>query len=102
MSMTQAVVIYVILFSALLFGLWRAKPDWQKIWCCVDWNRIVGRKEFADSKFWLKVSLAGFIALCTGIALLTFISPYGSGWIMIGLFVSLISLALFLPYLLAK
>ena len=36
MSMTQAVAIYVILFSSLLFGLWRVKPDWQTIWRYVD------------------------------------------------------------------
>jgi hypothetical protein len=101
MSMTQAVVIYVILFSALLFGLWRAKPDWQKIWCCVDWNQILGRKDFGDSEFWIKVLLAAFIALCIGIAVLTFVVPYGGVWVLIGLFASLLMLALFLPYLLA-
>jgi hypothetical protein len=101
MSMTQALVIYVILFSALLFALWRAKPDWQKVWSYVDWSRIVGRKEFGDSEFWLKVLLAAFIALCGGIALITFVLPYGGAWVLIGLFVSLLVLALFLPYLLA-
>jgi hypothetical protein len=101
MSMTQAVVIYVILFSALLFGLWRAKPDWKKIWCCVDWNQIVGRKEFGNREFWLKVLLAAFIALCSGISLITFVLPYGGSWVLIGLFTSLLVLALFLPYLLA-
>ncbi len=101
MSMTQAVVIYVILFSALLFALWRVKPDWQTIWRYVDWNQIVVRKEFGDSEFWLKVLLAAFIALCSGISLITFVLPYGGGWVLIGLFASLLVLALFLPYLLA-
>jgi hypothetical protein len=73
----------------------------EKIWCCVDWNQIVGRKEFGNREFWLKVLLAAFIALCSGISLITFVLPYGGSWVLIGLFTSLLVLALFLPYLLA-
>jgi hypothetical protein len=58
-------------------------------------------KWIADGEFWLKISLAAFIAVFSSIALVTFILPYGAGWILLGLSVSLLVLALFLRYLLA-
>jgi hypothetical protein len=107
MSMTQAVVIYIIMFFVLLLALvvciWRAKPNWQKIWCYVDWREIVARKDKSaeDGEFWFKISLAAFIALSSGLALVTFVLPYGVGWVLTGLFASLLVLAIVLPYLLA-
>jgi hypothetical protein len=107
MSMAQALAIYVFMFSVLLLALvvtiWRTKPNWQKIWCYVDWRTIFTRKDQTseDGEFWLKISLAAFIALSNGLVLVTFVLPYGIGWVLIGLLVSLVVLALLFPYLLA-
>jgi hypothetical protein len=108
MSMTQVVVVYGIVLVALLLALLaylgRKKVDRRKIVSHFNWQRIASGKKLivADGEFWLKVSVAGFIALCSGVALLTFILPYGGGWVLVGLCISLLVLALLLPYLFAQ
>jgi hypothetical protein len=118
MTLTQAVVSYVIVFFVLLIGmgiaLWRYKVSRPKLprlkvinvhwlgkfqgWCKVFDNE---KQNLANGEFWLKVLLSTFIALCSGVSLVTIIFPYETGWMMIGLFGSLILLAALLQYLLA-
>lgn len=118
MTLTQAVVSYAVVFFVLLIGLgialWRYKVSWPKLPRLqvnhVDWRVMFGgwHKVFEDEKqtlangeFWLKVILSTFIALCVGVSLATFMISYGTGWMAIGLFGSLVLLAALLQYLLA-
>jgi len=109
MTMTQAVVWYAIVFIVLLLGLglslWRHRISWPKLprLALANWRAKFDREKqnLANGEFWLKVLLATFIALCAGVSLATFMIPYGSGWVVIGLFAFLLLLAILLPYLLA-
>lgn len=111
MTLTQAVVSYAIVFIALLIGLgfslWRYKTSWPKLprlpVIKVNWRERFGKElhHFADGDFWLKVLLSTFIALCAGVSVATFMIPYGSWWMVIGLIAALLLLAVLLPYLLA-
>ena len=110
MTLTQAVVSYAIVFIVLLFGLgialWRFKISWPKLprlpAIKFNWRERVENDlpHLADGEFWLKVLLSTFIALCAGVSLATFMVPYGSAWMVIGLIASLLLLAVLLPYLL--
>lgn len=110
MTLTQAVVSYAIVFVVLLIGLgislWRYKTSWPKLphlpAIKVNWRERFGKDlhHLANGEFWLKVLLSTFIALCAGVSLATFMMPYGSAWMVIGLIASLLLLAVLLPYLL--
>lgn len=108
MTITQAIVLYAIVFIVLLFGLglslWRHRISWPKLppLAFANWRTTFHKEKqnFANGEFWLKVLLATFIALCGGVSLATFMIPYGSGWVVIGLFASLLLLAVLLLYLL--
>ena len=43
------------------------------------------RQNLANSEFWLKVTLATFIAPCAGVGLTTFMISYGRAWVVIRL-----------------
>lgn len=118
MTLTQAVVSYAIVFFVLLIGLvvalWRYKVSWPRFsrlpTVKSDWSRRFGgwrglfndeKQNLASGEFWLKVILATFITLCSGVSLVTIIFPYETGWMVIGLFGSLVLLAALLQYLLA-
>jgi hypothetical protein len=107
MSITQVVVLYGIVFFvlllALLISLCWGKVNWQNCLRYFDWRKIVVAKQqiAVGGQFWLKILLAAFIALCSGVALITLILPYGSGWVLVALSATLLVLALLLPYLLA-
>lgn len=111
MTLTQAIVAYAILFVGLLLGLVLA-IGWQKCLRPKGFNLISfnarGRGRFAnqmrqlaDGEFWLKVFLTTFITLCGGVSIAIFMTPYGGGWLVIGLLALLLILAVILPYLLA-
>lgn len=117
MTLTQAVVSYAIMFFVLLIGmgiaLWRYKVSLPKLSHMpaikFDWRgRLNGwrkvfdgeRQTLANGEFWLQILLSTFIALCAGVSFATFMIPYGTGWMAIGLFGSLVLLAALLQYLL--
>jgi hypothetical protein len=108
MSMSQAAIVYGAVFLALLLGLWAhlgsVKFDWQKMSSHFNARKIAAatRSISTDREFWLKVCLATFIALSSGVALVTFLLPYGAGWVLVALSLSLLVLAVLLPYLLAR
>ena len=56
------------------------KLKWERI-CNYYVDCQPGAKErwIADGEFWLKILLGTFIAVCSSIALVTFILPYGGG-----------------------
>ncbi len=111
MTLTQAVVYYVVALAVLLCGLGlslrRLKMSGQKLPSLAA-IKIIWRGRFVNNlhslsnrEFWLKVLLTTFISVSAGVSIAIFMVPYGSGWMVIGLVASLLLLAVLLPYLLA-
>lgn len=109
--MAKLVISYAVVFVVLLLGLgfsfWRLKRSRVKLPSMAA-LKISYREELrnewhdlAHPDFWLKVLRATFIALSAGVSVAIFMIPYGSGWMVIGLLVSLLLLAVLLLYLLA-
>jgi hypothetical protein len=109
MSMAQALIAYAVVFIVLLVPfsilLWtgKVKLDWRKVSCHFRRPDLRISKEHLvqSADFWIKVSVATLVAVCGGVALATFILPYGAGWAMIAFPLSFLLLVLLLQYLLA-
>jgi hypothetical protein len=85
MTIAQLVITYGIiaffLISAFIILLVRRKSDVKKIFTAPDWRSFrFSYKEVLNGEFWLKMFLATFIALCTGVIVALTAFSYGTVW----------------------
>lgn len=81
MTMGEMVFWYASLFAvflvALMVALLRYKSAGKRIFAQPNWRFLVESLTQFEGEFWLKVGLAAFIALATGVIIAVIILPYG-------------------------